>query len=336
LELELRPGLVLVTGPNGVGKTNLLEAVHLGSQGFSPRTRSDAEIIRFGTEAGRVTLRGERRGAPIELDVRLSLEGPKRAQVNGAHLRAAEQLRAEVTALVFTPDRLVVVKGGPAARRAYFDRALGRLAPARGALPVEYGAAVGQRNAALRGVASGYSSGDALAPWTERVASLGAELVEARKETIALLAPAFRRHADALGLGQAGLSYEGVPPTLDALQERLERDLERGTTGIGPHLDDVAILAGTRELRRFGSQGEQRLAVLSLLLAEAELAGERGDAPLLLLDDVLSELDSQRRETLVGRIRELGQSLVTATSSAALPGEPDQLVEVSPGRAQAA
>jgi len=336
LELELQPGLVLVTGQNGVGKTNLLEAVHLGSQGFSPRTRSDAEIIRFGTEAGRVTLRGERRGAPIELDVRLSLERPKRAQVNGAHLRAAEQLRAEVTALVFTPDRVVVVKGGPAARRAYFDRALGRLAPARAALPVEYGAAVGQRNAALRRVAGGYSSEDALVPWTERVAALGAELVEARKETIALLAPAFGRHADALGLGQAGLSYDGVPPTLDALEERLERDLERGTTGVGPHLDDVAILAGTRELRRFGSQGEQRLAVLSLLLAEAELAGERGDAPLLLLDDVLSELDSYRRETLVGRIRELGQSLVTATSPAALPGEPDQLVEVTPGRARVA
>ncbi len=334
--MELQPGLVLVTGQNGVGKTNLLEAVHLGSQGFSPRTRSDAEIIRFGTEAGRVTLRGERRGAPIELDVRLSLERPKRAQVNGAHLRAAEQLRAEVTALVFTPDRVVVVKGGPAARRAYFDRALGRLAPARAALPVEYGAAVGQRNAALRRVAGGYSSEDALVPWTERVASLGAELVEARKETIALLAPAFGRHADALGLGQAGLSYDGVPPTLDALEERLERDLERGTTGVGPHLDDVAILAGTRELRRFGSQGEQRLAVLSLLLAEAELAGERGDAPLLLLDDVLSELDSYRRETLVGRIRELGQSLVTATSPAALPGEPDQLVEVTPGRARVA
>ncbi len=334
--MELQPGLVLVTGQNGVGKTNLLEAVHLGTQGFSPRTRSDAEIIRFGTEAGRVTLRGERRGAPIELDVRLSLERPKRAQVNGAHLRAAEQLRAEVTALVFTPDRVVVVKGGPAARRAYFDRALGRLAPARAALPVEYGAAVGQRNAALRRVAGGYSSEDALVPWTERVASLGAELVEARKETIALLAPAFGRHADALGLGQAGLSYDGVPPTLDALEERLERDLERGTTGVGPHLDDVAILAGTRELRRFGSQGEQRLAVLSLLLAEAELAGERGDAPLLLLDDVLSELDSYRRETLVGRIRELGQSLVTATSPAALPGEPDQLVEVTPGRARVA
>ncbi len=334
--MELQPGLVLVTGQNGVGKTNLLEAVHLGSQGFSPRTRSDAEIIRFGTEAGRVTLRGERRGAPIELDVRLSLERPKRAQVNGAHLRAAEQLRAEVTALVFTPDRVVVVKGGPAARRAYFDRALGRLAPARAALPVEYGAAVGQRNAALRRVAGGYSSEDALVPWTERVAALGAELVEARKETIALLAPAFGRHADALGLGQAGLSYDGVPPTLDALEERLERDLERGTTGVGPHLDDVAILAGTRELRRFGSQGEQRLAVLSLLLAEAELAGERGDAPLLLLDDVLSELDSYRRETLVGRIRELGQSLVTATSPAALPGEPDQLVEVTPGRARVA
>ena len=118
-----------------------------------------------------------------------------------------------------------------------------------------------------------------------------------------------------------------------ALEERLERDLERGVTGLGPHLDDVTIRAGDRELRSFGSQGEQRLAVLSLLLAEAEVIAERrGTPPLVLLDDVLSELDATRRRTLAERIGRVGQVVVTATGAEALPLEPAQLLEVTPGR----
>jgi len=142
---------VLVTGPNGVGKTNLLEAVHVGGQGFSPRTRTDAEIIRFDADAGRIGLAGTRAGTPIELDVRLHRRQAKQARLNGAPLRVAEQLRSEIAVLVFTPDRLVVVKGPPASRRAYFDRALGRIAPARAPLPVEYAAAVGQSAATVFG-----------------------------------------------------------------------------------------------------------------------------------------------------------------------------------------
>src|SRR2546423_6715947 len=150
LDLNLESGLVLVVGPNGAGKTNLLESLHVATQGFSPRTRADAQLIRFGEHAARVTVRGGRAGTPIELDLVLRTDAGKEARLNGARLRSVEQLRAEVATLVFTPDRLAVVKAGPAARRAYFDRALGRLFPSRGTLPVEYGAAVGQRNAALR------------------------------------------------------------------------------------------------------------------------------------------------------------------------------------------
>ena len=124
-----------MTGPNGAGKTNLLESLHVGTQGFSPRTRADAQLVRFGQEAARVALRGSRAGVALELEVTLELGSGKRATFNGAKLRAAEQLRGEVTTLVFTPDRLVVVKGGPAARRAYFDRVLGRLAPNRAGCP---------------------------------------------------------------------------------------------------------------------------------------------------------------------------------------------------------
>jgi DNA replication and repair protein RecF len=328
---------VLVTGPNGAGKTNLLESLHVGTQGFSPRTRADAQLVRIGADGARVALAGRRSGRPLALEVTLRGHEGKRAKLNGAPLRSAEQLRSEVATLVFTPDRLAVVKGGPAARRAYFDRALGRLLPGRSPLPVEYAAAVGQRNAALRRTMLGLSSRDAVAPWTEQVATLGAELVTAREETIALLAPAFAERAGELGLPAATLEYVGEPPTAAALEARLERDLERGVTGAGPHLDDVAVRSAGRDLRTFGSQGEQRLAVLSLLLAEAEVIAERRETPpLVLLDDVLSELDATRRRALAERIGATGQTIVTATGAEALPLEPAQLLEVTPGEVRVA
>jgi DNA replication and repair protein RecF len=328
--VELEPGLVLVTGPNGAGKTNLLESLHVGTQGFSPRTRADAQLVRFGREAARVALRGDRAGLRLDLEVTLELGSGKRASVNGARLRAAEQLRSEVTTLVFTPDRLVVVKGGRAARRAYFDRVLGRLNPARAGLSAEYGAAVGQRNAALRRVAQGLSTRQALAPWNEQVSALATDLVAGRHETVAALQPRFAERAAELGLPEAELRYEGEAPSSADLEARIDRDLERGATGVGPHLDDLGVLSASRDLRTFGSQGEQRLAVLALLLGEAELLDERrGVRPLLLLDDVLSELDGNRRRILAGRLREGGQALVTSASRSALPGEPSQLLEVA-------
>jgi DNA replication and repair protein RecF len=252
--------------------------------------------------------------------------------VNGAPLRAAEQLRTTVSTLVFTPDRLGVVKGPPAARRAYYDRALGRFAPARATLPVEYGAVVAQRNAALRRLAAGASGRDAIEPWSERVATLGAGLVTARLETLALLEQPFAVRGAELGLREASLRYQGEPPTLEGLAAALERDLVRGATSLGPHLDDVVISADGRDLRSFGSQGEQRLALLALLLAEAETIADRtGVPPLLLLDDVLSELDPGRRRILAARVRGAGQALVTATDPSLLPAAPDQLLEVTPG-----
>jgi DNA replication and repair protein RecF len=293
--------------------------------------------VRFGERTGRIARKGERGASAVELEVAIEVGEGKRAKLNGAPLRAAEQLRTEVATLVFTPDRLAVVKGGPATRRAYFDRALGRLSPARAQLSTEYAAAVAQRNASLRRIAAGYSSREALVPWTEQVAALGRELVEARSEVLALLAPAFAERAEELGLPAARMTYEGEPPTVELLEARLDRDVERGSTGLGPHLDDVLLTSGTRDLRNFGSQGEQRLTVLALLLAEAELIAERrGYGPLLLLDDVLSELDPSRRRVLAERVQGTGQTLITATQASSLPVDPALLLEVTPGLVRAA
>jgi len=327
---------VLVTGPNGVGKTNLLEAMHVGAQGFSPRTRSEPRLIRFGEEAARIRLAGESARSAFETQVDLASGAGKEVRLNGAALGSAEELRARLAALVFTPERLAVVKGGPIVRRAYLDRMLGRVFPSRSDIAPNYGRAVAQRNAALRRVRAAETGLDSVEPWTAQVAALGTQLDDARSELAALLAPGFARIAGALGLHDALLAYDGAGLTVEELEARLPRDLERAVTGAGPHLRDASITAGGRELRGFGSQGEQRTAVLAIVLAEAELLAERrGEPPLLLLDDVFSELDTERRGALLAQLPEGGQTVITATHP---PGvaEPDLVIAVTPGEARAA
>jgi DNA replication and repair protein RecF len=163
------------------------------------------------------------------------------------------------------------------------------------------------------------------------VAERGALLTELRRDTIARLAPGFAERAGELGLQGARLGYDAVAPTAAEHEARLDADIARGATGLGPHLDDILIAAGSRDLRTFGSQGEQRLAVLALLLAEAELLNRE---PLLLLDDVLSELDPGRRRVLAARVAALGQVVITATEAGTFPLEPAQVVEVTPGQAR--
>jgi DNA replication and repair protein RecF len=325
-----------VTGPNGVGKTNLLEALHVGAQGFSPRTRAEPRLIRFGESAARVRLAGRKGETAFETEVSLAPPQAKRIRLNGAALDAADDLRLRLSALAFTPDRLAVVKGAPIVRRAYLDRMLGRLFPARAKLPSDYARAVAQRNAALRRVRAGESSLAAVAPWTEQVAELGDNLDRFRAELVSTLAAGFAEHAEALGLMAAEIAYEAQGVGVEELTDRLDRDVERGTTGVGPHLRDAAITSAGRDLRAFGSQGEQRTAVLALVLSEAAvLAARRGQPPLLLLDDVFSELDRRRGEALVHRLPAGGQALLTATDRPDLL-RPDLVIEVSPGEARAA
>ncbi len=292
----------------------------------------DAQLVRTGADRSRISLEGHRGPTRTTVHVTLGRRDTKHADFNGARLKSVEQLRRELSTLVFTPDRLALVKGPPAVRRAYLDRSLARILPSRAAVPVDYLTAIGQRNAALRRIALGLAGRDAADPWTAQVVEYAAALVEARREAAALLDVGFAEHASELGLADARISYEGIPPSHSDLEARFDRDLERGTTGLGPHLDDLPITGAGRDLRIFGSQGEQRIAVLSLLLAEAEvLRDRRGVLPLILLDDVLSELDGSRRAHLARRLSGFGQTVVTSTGAETLPIAPTQLLEVTPG-----
>ena len=264
---------------------------------------------------------GERREFLCAVD----RESGRRHLVNGSPMPDAASLRPPVA--VFMPDRLALVKGPPAARRSHLDGFVAALRPARAEARRRYSRAVAQRNALVSRIRAGAASVDSLDAWDAEVAEAGVELMDARAGAVDVLAPLFATAAGELGLDEPELRYAPRSKALAAeelraeLAERRESDLGRGFSGHGPHLDEVAIDLGGKTVRQYASQGQQRSALLALLFAERDaLLAERSEPPLMLLDDVTSELDPERRELLCERLeRGGGQTLVTATESSHLP-----------------
>ncbi len=328
-EVELGPGLTVVHGRNGAGKTNLLEALYFGCTGRSCRTSNEREIVRFdaGTVRVEVDLR-DAEGRVHALAVGFTPGDTKRLQADGAPVERLVDVEMRPLVCVFMPDRLELIKGPPALRRSHIDQVIAASRPVRAETRRAYSRALAQRNALLAGIRGGRSSRGSLPAWDAELARHGIALRDDRATVVEELAPRFARLADALGLGTGGeLRYRPRSRAADAaelaaeLAERVESDLERGFTGHGPHRDDIALLRDGRELRAYGSQGEQRLALLSLLLAEREaLAEARNTLPLMLLDDVMSELDPDRRAMLADLLRDAGQSVITTTDLAHVPG----------------
>jgi DNA replication and repair protein RecF len=325
-DVALGEGLTVVHGPNGAGKTNLLEAIYFGCTGRSCRTTNEREIVRFEATATRIEISGRDRDGDHELSVGFEPGAAKRLRADGAPVERLVDAPYRPLVSVFLPDRLELVKGPPALRRAHLDQVVAALWPTRAGTRRAYRQALAQRNALLARVRAG-GTRSALAAWDLELARHGLALRDDRAAALELLRERFAETAPELGLvGEAELRYRprtraATPEGLAAeLAERVDADLERGFTTHGPHRDDVALLRDRRELRAYGSQGEQRLALLALLLAErAALAEERGAPPLLLLDDVTSELDDVRRERLVERL-DAGQAVVTTTDLAHVPG----------------
>jgi DNA replication and repair protein RecF len=330
-EVQLGPGLTVVTGRNGAGKTNLLEAVYFACTGRSCRTGNERECVRFGADLTRLELECEDAGRRHELSVGFQPGEPKRLRVDGVAVDRLTDVATRPLVSVFLPDRLELVTGAPALRRAHLDQVVAALRPARAATRRAYSAALGQRNALVAAIRAGRAGRGSLPAWDAELARHGVALMADRSQVVDELGPRFAAHAAALGLSvEAEVAYRPrsrattAPELAAELAERLESDLERGFTGHGPHRDEVVLRREARELRAYGSRGQQRLALLALLLAEREaLAESRGTPPLMLLDDVMSELDAGRRTRLIDVLRGGGQSLITTTDLAQVPGGED-------------
>jgi DNA replication and repair protein RecF len=338
-QIDLPAGVTVVQGPVAAGKTNLLEALYAGCVGRSFRTSREGDLIRRGESVARVTIVVGPERHVLELGIERGQQ--KLFRVDGARVERMADAESRPLVCVFAPDRLELVKGPAGVRRAHLDEVVAALWPAARAARRFYARALAQRNSLLSSVRSGRSGAESLTGWNREVARHGIDLMRRRAETVDLLGPRFKAQAAALGLPDPGeLSYRPrskalTPEELEReLEEHLAADMERGFTTHGPHRDELRLAAAGDELRRFGSQGQQRLGLLSLLLAEWELLrDERGRPPVLLLDDVLSELDPDRRVDLLRLVEAGGQTLITTADpgAAGLAASAAARLDVAPG-----
>jgi len=325
--LDLTPGagLNVFLGRNGQGKTNLLEAVALLALSASPRARRDLELIGPLAAEARVEARVESGGRQTEIAYSVARSESERTRrtitVNGAARRAVD-LPGHFRIVLFWPDDLGLVKAGPELRRRLLNQLLVQVEPGYARSLTRYGRVLEQRNSLLKQVAMGAQPDEALAVWDGELVRLGNEIARARAAVVAEMGELVRVQHPQLAAGESlDLRYLGPPEDLEAaVHKSLPEDLRRGATSVGPHRDDVEILLDGREARAFGSQGQQRSAVVSMKLAEAAVVSSRtGEPPVLLLDDVLSELDSERRLALLERVGGGEQVIITSVEAGPFP-----------------
>ena len=347
-QLALTPprGTTVFVGENGAGKTNLLEAVHLCCLGRSHRTSNDREMIRTGQDTCAVQVRVQRADGVDEVGVRLFAPAEHRRKVlhiNGKTASRTGELMGHVTCVMFSPEDLDIVRGAPQGRRRFLDMLLSQCGAGYYYALQTYNSALKQRNALLHDIARGAAQPAMLEVWDEQLSQAAMPVVRARQYAAQQLCAQARAHYAHIGgrerevfaLRYTGHLAESADPAGDLLallHGRREEDIRRVTTTAGPHRDDLLLTLAGEDMRAFASQGQMRTAVLSLRLSELDmLTGRQGEAPLLLLDDVLSELDAGRRMRLLERIGGI-QTLLTCTDLSDLTGaRPDAVLRVHQG-----
>ena len=341
LHLVPDAGLNLITGENAQGKTNLLEAIYLLATGRALRAGKDEELVRWGAEEAMVRAHIHReQSLDVHLEIILSRRQPRTVKVDGQTYRVATAL-GQFNVVVFSVMDLEVVRGQPADRRRYLDVEISMLSPAYARALVGYRRALEQRNRLLKSVRE---SGGALTPsmldlldaWDEQLVRYGSSVIVARERFIGALRPlAQSAHAELSGgIEELDIRYapavEGVQGEREQaakrfreqLQKIREEELRRGTTLVGPQRDDLLLFVDGKEARSYASQGQQRTVMLSLKRAEFELTlHERQEPPIVLLDDVMSDLDDRRRTQLLQMTLRGAQAFMTATSAETFPQE---------------
>lgn len=318
LSLTFDRGVNILYGDNAQGKTNVLEAVYLAATTKSHRGSKDKEIIRFEKEEAHIRTRLEKDGVETRVDMHLRRAGTKGIAIDGQKLKKAAQLLGLCNVVFFSPEDLAIIKNGPSERRRFVDMELCQLDNMYLHNLNNYNKIVNQRNRLLKDMYLSPGLKETLSVWDMQLTAYGGKLIERRKLFVDQLNDIIKGIHKLLSGNREELKLRYEPDTLPEDFEKklamcMDRDMKMKMTSAGPHRDDFTFLINGMDARKFGSQGQQRTAALSLKLAEIELVKKiTGDTPVLLLDDVLSELDSARQQLLLNSINNI-QTIITCT-----------------------
>lgn len=318
LSIEFSRGVNILYGDNAQGKTNILEAICVCATTKSQKGSKDKEMIKLGEEESHIRMYVERDEVPHKLDMHLRRSKVKSAAVDGLPVKKSSELYGFLHVISFSPEDLSIIKDGPAERRRMVDMELCQLDKIYLHELTKYNKILEQRNNLLKQIGFDSRLADTLEVWDEQLVEYGAKIIEARKDFVKrlneLVGPVHERLSG--GKEKLTLCYEpNVNPEqfLKALQDSREKEFILKSTLHGPHRDDISFYLGDEDIRKFGSQGQQRTSALSLKLAEIELVRKTiKDDPVLLLDDVLSELDRSRQTQLLDSIKDI-QTVITCT-----------------------
>ncbi len=318
LDLEFDSTTNIFYGDNAQGKTNILESIYLTGTTKSHRGTKDRDLIKFGKEEAHIETIVEKRGVPFKIDIHLKKNSPKGIAINKVPIKKASELFGIINIVFFSPEDLNIIKNGPAERRRFIDLELAQLDKVYLNDLSNYNRIVNQRNKLLKDI---YDKKDLMATldvWDLQLVNYGNKVIERRKIFIEQMNEIIGSVHEKLTGGKERLKLVYEPGVKndnfeEALIKNRERDLRMKSSSVGPHRDDICFLCGDLDIRKFGSQGQQRTAALSLKLAEIELVKQEvKDTPILLLDDVLSELDKHRQNYLLDSINDV-QTLITCT-----------------------
>lgn len=362
LDLELTPGVTVFAGPNGNGKTNIVEAVGYLAHLASHRVSGDAALVREGCDSARVSATAVNHGRELTAHLVINARGANKATVNRTSLRNQRGLAGIVRTTMFAPEDLALVRGEPEQRRHFLDQVVAARYPRLAGVRVDYDKVLRQRNALLKSASSSSASSvaDTLDVWDAQLAQLGGEIMSARVQVVHDLAPHVEESYARLAPGSrpalisytstvdAELADVGVDPTgaylvdpdvaeavlLSRLARRRDAEVDRGITLTGPHRDDLQLILGTQPAKGFASHGESWSFALTLRLASHRMQRADGTEPLVILDDVFAELDRARRRALVNLAGEAEQVLITAAVDEDIPADLRDIARVHAVRAR--
>ena len=318
LNIELEPNTNIFYGDNAQGKTNILEAVYLSGTTKSHRGTKDRDLIKFDQEESHIEVEIEKKGVPFQIDIHLKKNSPKGIAINKIPIKRASELFGILNIVFFSPEDLNIIKNGPAERRRFIDLELAQLDKVYLSDLSNYNRIVNHRNKLLKDMQSQRELEETLDIWDLQLAKYGNLVMKRRNIFINQINHMIGEIHSKLTGGRETIKllYEPIVKQdgLEAaLKKNRDRDIKTKSTTVGPHRDDICFLCGDLDIRKFGSQGQQRTAALSLKLSEIELVKQEvGDTPILLLDDVLSELDKHRQNYLLDSISDI-QTLITCT-----------------------